>query len=185
VGWPVTHGDANYMNTISGRKFWPLDPRAEDVDIRDIAHALANLCRFNGHVRKFYSVAQHSVIVSQVVPPEFALYGLLHDAAEAYIGDMTRPLKHDPKMARFKECDIRLSAVIYQRFGLGHEEPPCVKAADRLVLQDEVRDVALHTERGSGYVHGAGTGRFIHPQCPDEAKHSFIFRFHQLYGIRD
>ncbi len=181
----MKHGDGNFFTTISGTKFWPLDPRAEDVNIRDIAHALAHLCRFTGHVRKFYSVAQHCVLVSQAVPPECALYGLLHDAAEAYIGDMSRPLKHDPKMVRYRECDQRLSDVIYARFGLSDDEPACVKEVDRLVLQDEVRDVALHTERGSGYVHGPGTGRFIHPQEPEEAKHQFIQRFYQLYGIRD
>jgi uncharacterized protein len=181
----MKHGDDNFLTTISGTKFWPLDPRAEDVEIKDIAHSLSNLCRFNGHVRRFYSVAQHCVLVSQAVKPQFALYGLLHDAAEAYIGDMTRPLKHDPQMRRYKECDIRLTHVIYSRFGLTDIEPTCVKEADRLVLQDEVRDVALNEDRGSGYVHGPGTGRFINPQRPEEAKHQFIQRFYQLYGIRD
>jgi hypothetical protein len=177
----MIHGDENYFTTISGRRFWPLDPRAEDVDIEDIAHALALQCRFNGHVRQFYSVAQHSVIVSHHVASP--LHGLLHDAAEAYIGDMTRVLKHDPKMARFKECDIRLTGLIYQKFGLG-EEPPDVKIADVTLLQDEVRCVALHPEQRPPYMQGPGFNLEIEPWGPERAEQIFLFRFDQLRSAK-
>ncbi len=83
----VRRGD--WIQVRSGRKFHPLDPRPEDVDINDIAHALSNLCRFTGHCTDFYSVAQHSVIASQIVPPASALAALLHDASEAYMGDIS------------------------------------------------------------------------------------------------
>lgn len=94
---PMDH-DANirsdWMQTYTGRVFWPLEPRPEDVDIVDIAHALANLCRYGGHSKVFYSVAHHSVLVSQIVPPADALWGLMHDSAEAYVIDLIRPIKH-------------------------------------------------------------------------------------------
>lgn len=85
-----------WIATYGGRHFHPLDPRPEDIDLVDIAHALGNLCRFTGHTREFYSVAQHSVLVSQSLSGEsldVQLWGLLHDAAEAYIGDISKPLK--------------------------------------------------------------------------------------------
>src|SRR5689334_10911717 len=79
------------MTTFSGEPFWPLDPQPEDIRIVDIAHALSLQCRFNGHTKFHYSVAQHSLIMSFNVPLQFALEALLHDAAEAYIGDLIRP----------------------------------------------------------------------------------------------
>ncbi len=87
----------DYIATYTGKQFYPLDPRPEDVCLEDIAHSLSNLCRFTGHTDtdRFYSVAQHSVICSTIVAPEAALLALLHDAAEAYLGDISRPLKRD------------------------------------------------------------------------------------------
>src|SRR5262245_27549306 len=106
----------DWMQTISGRKFWPLDPRPEEVCIEDIGHALSLVCRFGGHCHTFYSVAEHSVRVSLLAEDMakssahwtdenirmIALSGLLHDAAEAYIGDMVRPLKRQPQMVSFR-----------------------------------------------------------------------------------
>lgn len=83
----------DWMQTYTGRKFWPLNPRAEEVYIEDIAHSLALSCRFNGHCKVFYSIAQHSVLVSQIVKPTQQLIALLHDSAEAYLGDIIRPIK--------------------------------------------------------------------------------------------
>src|ERR1017187_10636100 len=76
------------ITTFSGIHFWPLLPNPADIRIEDIAHALSNQCRFAGHAREFYSVAEHSVRVSQLCPPEDALWGLLHDASEAYLTDV-------------------------------------------------------------------------------------------------
>lgn len=102
------------QTTGSGKPFWSMDPRPEDVRIEDIAAHLSRICRFGGALKdsvtlcedefphggagisakiEIYSVAQHSVLVSYNVPPEYALEGLLHDAAEAYIGDMIKPIK--------------------------------------------------------------------------------------------
>src|SRR4051812_20612492 len=83
----------DWMQTYTGRAFWPLDAQPEDVDPLDIAAALSMLCRYGGHVSRFYSVAEHCLLMSEAVAPEHALWALLHDATEAYMGDMVRPLK--------------------------------------------------------------------------------------------
>ena len=83
----------NWILTQTGKRFDLFEPDADMIDPRDIAHSLAHLCRFNGHTREFYSVAQHSCLVADLVPTEHKLAALLHDATEAYIGDMVRPLK--------------------------------------------------------------------------------------------
>ena len=89
-----------FIGTFSGLRFWPLAPNLEKILVEDIAHALAHQCRFGGHASRFYSVAEHSVHVSQLCLPEHALWGLLHDASEAYLVDLPRPLKLLPEFAR-------------------------------------------------------------------------------------
>jgi hypothetical protein len=128
-----------WLQTHSGGQFFPLDPRPEEVSIADVAHALSNLCRFAGHCREFYSVAQHSVLVSYCVPAEHAFQALLHDASEAYMVDMPRPLKLE--IPQYRAIEKRVQAVIYRRFGLPELEDPCVKAADDRVLAQEHRDL--------------------------------------------
>lgn len=83
----------DWIQTATGGQFWPMDPQPDEIDINDIAHALAMLCRFGGHCLRFYSVAEHSVLLSHAVPPEHALWALLHDATEGYLVDMPRPIK--------------------------------------------------------------------------------------------
>lgn len=127
----------NWFRTFSGKLFYPLDPRAEEICIEDIAHALSLQCRFTGHVSHFYSVAQHSVIVSHLCDPADALWGLLHDAPEAYIGDMSSPLKHTPEMSLFRDTEKLITEKVCERFNLTPNEPASVKAADkRLVLKE-------------------------------------------------
>ena len=130
----------DWMQTFTGRAFWPLDPRAEDVCIEDIAHGLSMACRFGGHCRYFYSVAEHSVLVASQVPPEFRLQALLHDAAEAYLGDMVRPLKQG--MPHYRQTEADVWGAIAQRFDVPFQLAPCIKAADNLVLLAE-RDALL------------------------------------------
>ena len=86
----------NWMQTFSGMKYYPHDPRPEDFKIEDIAHALSMLCRYNGQCQEFMSVGQHSVLMSYYVSKENALWALLHDASDAYMGDMIRPIKRGP-----------------------------------------------------------------------------------------
>jgi len=136
----------DWCQTFTGLQFWPLDPRPEEICIEDIAHALALTCRFNGHCRCFYSVAQHSYLVSQecgVLDPDWSpivqLWGLLHDAAEAYIGDMVRPLKRD--MPAFKDAERAIMRAVCTRFDLPMDEPAIVKHADNILLATEARDL--------------------------------------------
>ena len=123
------------ITTFTGKEVDPLELRDCDVDILDIAHALALLCRFNGHCREFYSVAQHSVWVSEHCPPEHALAGLLHDAAEAYLGDVPTPLKR--RLPEFEDAEQRAQSVIARVFGLPCPEPRDVRAADTAAFEFE------------------------------------------------
>ena len=116
------------------------EPRVTDVHIHDIAHALAHLCRFNGHTRTFYSVAEHSVRCSYIVDRDFALDALLHDAAEAYIGDVSSPLKLALGEA-WSDLENRVAGVVAEAFGLLWPIPRCVHAADQRMLATEVRDL--------------------------------------------
>ncbi|MBF0180285.1 MAG: phosphohydrolase [Magnetococcales bacterium] len=124
-----------WIQTYTGLRFWPTDARPDEVEIRDVAHALAMLCRFNGHCRRFYSVAEHSVHVSRIVPPEDALWGLLHDASEAYLADLPRPLKR--LMPAYREREAALTRVIARRFGLPEAIPATVELADGVLLATE------------------------------------------------
>lgn len=130
-----------WIYTNSGRQFYPLDPRPGDIDINDIAHSLANQCRFSGHCRKHYSVAQHSVLVSMLCDPQDALWGLLHDASEAYLIDVPSPLKKLPEFLFYREAEARLMAMVCDVFGLNRDEPPSVKIADRRMCVTEARDL--------------------------------------------
>lgn len=139
---------ADTIRTISGRIMRPLDPRPDDIAIEDIAHALSHICRWNGHVREFYSVAHHSVMVAGWCQPEHRLAALLHDAAEAYLSDVPRPLKATAAFAAYREAEARLQRVIFERFGLPPEIPAAVHTIDRWALGIEARDLVAenHSE---------------------------------------
>lgn len=125
----------NWIQTFTGRQFWPLDPHPEDVNITDIAHSLSLLCRYNGHCKRFYSIAEHSLLVSECVPLADSLQGLLHDAAEAYCGDLTRPLKQN--IAEWGPVEARIHVAICQKFNMSIILPLSVSRADDAILGDE------------------------------------------------
>jgi uncharacterized protein len=139
IGETLQRGE--WIQTHSRKKFFPLTPRPEDVCIEDIAHALSNLCRFTGHTREFYSVAQHSVLVSEVCPFEHALHGLLHDGSEAYISDLARPVKYSDLMTPYRNAEKHLQRIVYEAFYLDPEEPASVKRADDRLVVTERRDL--------------------------------------------
>jgi len=170
------------IRVASGQLFWPLDPLETEIQLEDIAHGLSHLCRFTGHTRWFYSVAQHSVVVSRLCPAPLALYGLLHDAAEAYLGDVARPIKHTVAFEQYRAAEARLQALIYRRFGLDPIEPPAVKEADMLALHVELRDLVLNSD--PAHAVAAGTHPAIPAHRPELARHLFLQRFHQIVNTR-
>jgi len=133
----MTQRLGNWIQTHSGHAYYPQDPRISDIFINDIAHALSMQCRFVGQCNRFYSVAEHSVHVSRLVPPEHQLAGLLHDATEAYLGDVSRPLKL--VMPQYREIEALNWFVIAAKFGLDFELPQCVKDADAIMVFVERR----------------------------------------------
>ena len=130
-----------WIATRHGHKVRPLDLDPDEVDIRDIAHALSNLCRFTGHTPVLYSVAQHSILVASYVVPEHRLAALLHDASEAYLCDLARPMKRLPEFAFYREAEDRAMGVIAKKFGFAWPMAPEVEAADLLLLATEGRDL--------------------------------------------
>lgn len=183
-GTGVTAGfdrEAAWIQTHSGRRFNPTNPNPNAIVIQDIAHALSMQCRFSGHCRKFYSVAQHSVLVSYICDSQDALWGLLHDASEAYLVDVPRPLKRSGKFQAYIEFEAQMQDAICRRFGLPFQEPPSVKKADTVLLATEARDLMspLHPD----WTQPVDPLPFIiEPWGPDKAKDMFMKRFFELIG---
>ena len=167
--------------TAAGRYFDFLAPERSEIGIEEIAYALSNICRFTGHTREFYSVAEHSVHVSRLVPPGDALAGLLHDAAEAFIGDVAKPLKL--LLPDYAEIEARVEAAVLSRFGLDPALPASVKFADMDMLrveQHQAMDAAAHDW---------GLPSFHNPQAklvrlefwePAEARMMFLQRLEEV-----
>lgn len=133
----------DWMQTYTGGKFWTLDPRPEEVVSEDIAHALSLICRYGGHATRFYSVAEHCVLLSYAVSPANALWALLHDAAEAYVGDMVRPLKRS--MPDYQAVEDGVLHTIALRFDLTWPMPAEVIDADNRILRNERAAVVTPT----------------------------------------
>lgn len=156
------------IKLASGRYVDLAAPRLNDIHITDIAHALSHICRFGGHTAAFYSVAEHSLHVSAMLlcetgSSELALIGLLHDGAEAYIGDMVRPLKHQKGMAAYRDNEAAVEAVIAARFGLKSLSHPDVKTIDNEILSWEMaifRDAMWRTPTDPVVVRTAFLERF-------------------------
>lgn len=169
----------------SGAWFDFCAPASSDFTIEDIAHGLANVCRYAGQCTRFYSVAEHSILVSDVATG-FELEALLHDAAEAFIGDITRPLKQ--LLPEYKKIEASVQRAVLSRFGINGPIPPEVKHADLRVLAAEQRQIM--PEGTDGWVRG----RKVEPAPiavrhlpPNEAKDTFLKRFealHQSYVLR-
>ena len=167
----------NWIQTYTGKQFWPLDPKPEHIDIIDIAHALSFLCRFNGHSLKFYSVAEHCVRASYEVKKEIALWGLLHDAAEAYLSDFPRPIKR--QIPIYKEMENRLLKIIIEHFGLKWPVPDDIPIVDNRLLVTEARDLMVKPPAPWNINHEPYPEKII-PLTPEQAEQDFMNRFEEL-----
>lgn len=172
-----------YIETVSGTKFYFLAPEENQIHIEDIAHALSNICRYTGHCSEFYSVAEHSVAVSELTG---SLEGLLHDASEAYLTDVASPVK--PHLANYKALEATIQAAINKKYGCPFPLTEEVHYADLCQLSTEARH--LLPSRGDewnwGVWHPAGRPRRygIIPRClsPRDAKQLFLQRFREFVG---
>lgn len=172
-----------YFRTYTGKHVHALAPSSDEIDIEDVAHALSQMCRFLGHTDGFYSVAQHSVLVSELVPREDALWGLLHDASEAYLCDLPAPIKRDPEMSFYRIAEDRLMRAICRKFGLQAGMPSSVIAADKRALATEFRDVTTMDDP-DWIVEECGVAPIsdytIFPWPPAVAEDRFLRRFSEL-----
>lgn len=200
---------APYLLTVSGLRIDLLSPRPEDVTLPDIAHALARICRYTGHVRgASYSVAQHSVLVAQYLRDQghtagIQAQGLMHDAHEAYTGDMASPIKRaiaaiqnedgslDPaddapgfpwgppgarpvqRLSAWQEFEHRHATAVRRRFGLPLELAAPVHAADLALLMAEKRDL-MPDDDGPGWPAGAPAGVHVYPLSCNTARGLFL-----------
>lgn len=154
-----------------------LSPEDHGYDIKLIAHALSNICRYNGHSKRFYSVAEHSVLVSQCVPTSLQLCALLHDASEAYVGDMTSPLKR--LIPEFGVIEDRIQACIAKVYGLPYPFPNEIHIADKRVYKAELpqitrsKDAMWYPELEPAPVKVIGL-------TPAKAEQLFLNRYNEL-----
>lgn len=170
--------------SASGRRFWPFDPRPEDVHLEDIAHALSLQCRFCGNVSAFLSVGQHSVMVSRICAPYAALAGLLHDASEAYLGDVIRPIKK--LLPTYEAIEDGVMRAVCVRFGLGADDEALwreVKRADNVALSTEMRDLARAGGKLTEPAEPPMDERIVESWSPEVAKRRFLERFHELSPV--
>jgi 5'-deoxynucleotidase YfbR-like HD superfamily hydrolase len=174
------------MHTYSGKQIYALDPRAEDISIVDIAHGLSNICRYGGQPKEFYSVAQHSVICSWEARHDLAKKLLLHDASEAYIGDIISPLKMTEQYEIYRQIEARLMEVIYEKFNLKEDtewEAEEIHRIDLLVRHTEMRDFGSIPEKY--WKKETKLNYSIKPLNPTESKILFLKTFASLFGYDD
>ena len=174
------HVQTTYISTYLGNRFWPAEPRIDRIDIEDIAHGLAYQCRFNGQTSAFYSVAQHSIMVASILPPHLHKAALLHDAAEAYLGDIVKPLKH--LLPGFAEIEAGVTRLIAQAFEVDFDtDYVAIKHADMVALATEKRDLMPNSAEAWSYLTGiAPLPALIDPLPPAQAKAAFLAAWTQL-----
>ncbi len=178
----------NYIQTASGKLFWPLDPLAEEVELDDIAHALSRMCRWTGHVREFYSVAQHACMVAELVrpvAPHLALAALHHDSAEAYLSDICSPTKKflfigtdDDDLETFSDAEHKIEQAIFEALAIPLPDAmgrSAIKTADRAALRLECENL-MHPFPDGDWIYTIGLidRPWETPWTPTLAKHKFL-----------
>ncbi len=188
---PITDG-SHWVNTYSGRKFYPLEPNPEDVTIEDIAQALSHQCRYTGQTTVPYSVAEHSVLVSRGVAVlggsrNEQKWGCLHDATEAYLSDISSPVKKHPSFAFYREVEAKLMEAIGAHFELLLPEPEVVRYVDAQMIAFESMDRRIIKNRNPDWPMIEQDPRLkpvIQIECllPVSAYNAFMARFQELFG---
>ncbi len=179
-----------FIQTVSGRRFNPFAPDLDEIEISDIAIALSHQCRFGGHCRVFYSVAQHSCLVADLVAErggdaEATLWGLLHDASEAYLVDLPHPLKHRSELGElYGRAENVLQVAICRRFGLPLEPPALLKPLDRALLATERRAIAAVAWEWPELDGIEPLGIEIDAWPPSRAREEFLGRYQRLAAAR-
>jgi 5'-nucleotidase len=179
----------HWMQTYLGGAYWPCDPRPEEVHIVDIAHHLSMLCRYTGACKGFYSVAEHSILVSYRVPQEHALTGLLHDATEAYVADVNRPVKHGPGMKGYRAIEMLNWLAIAEKFGLPKKMPAAVERVDNEMLFHEQAALMQPAPEGMDWGMGLPQPAEVRPDLISclpwwLAKQVFLRRYIELARMR-
>lgn len=170
--------NGGWIQTFTGGRIFPLDPLPDEIHIEDIAHSLSLQCRYNGHVKKFYSVAEHSVIVSKNVDAGNELAGLMHDASEAYLTDVPRPIK--PYFTGYYDFEEALMKVIADKYSFAWPMSPDVKTADNRILMDEKAQLLGKGEFEWTDDFGKPLGVAIESLSPEAAEQAFLDRFKEL-----
>jgi hypothetical protein len=190
----MMHRKGGWIQTFTGIQFYPLDPREEDVELDDIAHSLSMIPRYNGHTKKFYSVAEHSILLSNAVAPQHALWALFHDAAEAYLIDVTKPVKSflfanihyhgetssNCEVVPIKTVENRILRVIADKVGLTWPPDDMVNQADQRIVVDE-KNQAYANNIGWDHTRGIRPLNIkLHFWSPEEAKKQFLARWAEI-----
>lgn len=172
----------------SGKLFDIVKPTPDQIELKDIAHSLSNICRFNGHCKEFYSVAQHSVVVASISPYEHKLAALMHDASEAYLCDLPTPIKRGVKLGKiYKEFEAKVEDVIADCFGFEYPYHESILYADSIALAAEA--LALMPSGGLGWdwPNWSADDLFKIKECskikcltPCESKDLFLETFHDI-----
>lgn len=169
-----------FVTTYSGVRFFVEECNIADVPIEDIAHALAMNCRFNGHLDQFYSVAQHSVIVSMLVPSEHRMTALLHDVSEAFVPDMPRPFKKF--ITGFEEYEDKIQRAVAKCYGTVYPLPETVKYVDKNIVRDEAEAMYRLPPTWIEFYDSVANREWFMKMSPQDAKHYFLDRFYYLQG---
>ncbi len=176
-----------WIDTVGG-PFWPASPRPDDIKPETIAHALSNLCRFGGHTKQFYSVAQHSVLCARQVPIEqirLRLEVLLHDAAEAFICDLPRPVKD--MLPDYRVLELRVDGAVRERFGLPTMMSDLVRQIDVRMLVTEARQL-MRGSSGPWWNEAHWPPPYsltIEPWTPAQARWEFLLELAPLWSLTE
>ena len=155
----------------SGERFWPLDPDPSKIHPLDIANSLSKLCRYAGHVSKFYSVAEHSCRIHKLVSKENKPHAIIHDASEAYMMDLVAPIKYLPEFGEYRIIEERVTEAIWIRFGLTGPLPEEVDIIDKQLRDNEMRDLKGIDPKRNGR---PPINMIISPWTPARAEKEFL-----------